>query len=357
MSFQNKIKLIWKNIKTVFFHIEQKVPYIPDFSDAWTILKILLVSFSISVIYSFSQLQHASDFYQYFLPNLQMFAPYVIFQLLLLILASKIILKQTPFIAILIITILNLICVYVIHSIISKTLLGFFSDIDTTLAKFFVSFGILLFFLMYFDWREKNIDPANTLAKLIFLQSKMRPHFLFNTLNSVISLMKKEPETAKKMLLNLSELLRASLKDENISMYPIAEEINLCEKYLEIEKIRLGNRLSVLWDIDNNILTYHVPRLTIQPLIENSILHGIQNLENGGIIEIKIKNYKTEKISIEIINPVNNKTVFNNNNNNNISLKNIKERLKIYFGGDIKFNISEIDNKFRVYVIIPQKIH
>jgi two-component system sensor histidine kinase AlgZ len=92
-------------------------------------------------------------------------------------------------------------------------------------------------------------------------------------------------------------------------------------------------------------------------LIENSILHGIQNLENGGIIEIKIKNYKTEKISIEIINPVNNKTVFNNNNNNNISLKNIKERLKIYFGGDIKFNISEIDNKFRVYVIIPQKIH
>lgn len=344
-----------KKIKSLLFSIEQRVPYIPDFSDAWTVLKILLVSFLLCVIYSFSQVQHASEFYLKFVPNLQIFAPYVISQLLLLIFSAKIISKNKPVYAILIIITLNFTCVYFVHSAISKTFTDFFSDVDATLAQFFVSFGILFFFLIYFDWREKNIDPANTLAKLIFLQSKMRPHFLFNTLNSVISLMKKDPDTARKMLLNLSELLRVSLKDEEVSMYSLKEEINLCKKYLEIEKIRLGERLNVVWEINEEMLKYQVPRLGIQPLIENSVLHGIQNLEEGGQIEIVISEVD-EKLSIKIKNPVGTPQNYTEDKHNNISMANLKERLKIYFSGDVIFKSYKRERDYYVDLIIPKII-
>ena len=98
-----------KKINSLFFSIEQSVPYIPDFRDAWTVLKILLVSFLLCVIYSFSQVQHASEFYLKFVPNLQIFAPYVISQLLLLIFSAKIISKNKPVYAILIIITLKFI--------------------------------------------------------------------------------------------------------------------------------------------------------------------------------------------------------------------------------------------------------
>lgn len=344
-----------KRIKSFFFHIEQKVPYIPDFSDAWTILKVLLVSFLLCVIYTFSQIDHASEFYLKFIPNIQIFAPYVICQLLLLILMSKFIKKLKPTKAILVILFLNFISVYFVHSIISRTFIDFFSDVDAMLSQFFVSFGILFFFLIYFDWREKNMDPANTMAKLIFLQAKMRPHFLFNTLNSVISLMKKDPDTARKMLLNLSELLRASLKEEEVSMYSFKEEINLCKKYLDIEKIRLKDRLNVNWKVDDSILTAQIPRLTIQPLIENSVLHGIQHLENGGEVDVNIHETSNEKIIIEIKNPIGKKIAYSEDNHNNISMTNLKERLKIYFSGEIEFKAYERNNYFYILLIIPKK--
>jgi two-component system sensor histidine kinase AlgZ len=344
-----------KKLKSFLFHIEQKVPYIPDFSDAWTILKVLLVSFLLCVIYTFSQVDHASDFYLKFIPNIQIFSPYIICQLLLLILMSRFIKKLKPTKAILLILLLNFISVYFVHSIISRTFIDFFSDIDAMLSQFFVSFGILFFFLIYFDWREKNMDPANTMAKLIFLQAKMRPHFLFNTLNSIISLMKKDPDTARKMLLNLSELLRASLKEEEVSMYSFKEEINLCKKYLDIEKIRLADRLQVNWQVDESVLTSQIPRLTLQPLIENSVLHGIQHLEKGGGININIQSTSNEKIIIEMKNPIGKKISYSEDNHNNISMTNLRERLKIYYNGEVEFKAYERNNQFYILLIIPKK--
>ena len=349
------MKNILKKTKHVFFKIEQRVPYIPDFSDAWTILKVLLVSFLLCVIYSFSEIQHAPDFYLKFIPNLREFAPYVISQVVLLICFAKLISRQKPFKAIMLIIVLNFIGIYIVHSVLVKNFVGFFNDIDTMLPQFFVSFGILFFFLIYFDWREKNLDPANTLAKLIFLQSKMKPHFLFNTLNSVIALMKKDPDTAKKMLLNLSELLRASIKEEEVSMYPLKDEISLCEKYLEIEKIRLTNRLEVNWIVKEDVKNYHVPRLCLQPLIENSVLHGIENLEAGGKIEINIHKILADRIVVEITNPISGKkaTNYSEDKHNNVSIENLIERLNIYYDGDVVFKKQIKNGYFYTYMEIP----
>ena len=185
----------------------------------------------------------------------------------------------------------------------------------------------------------------------------MRPHFLFNTLNSVNSLIKKDPEKARKMINNLSELLRISIKDEDVKeMYELKNEISLCEKYLEIEKVRLGERLKINWIKNENCLDAKVPKLFLQPIIENSILHGIQHLENGGLIEVSVYKNLNNKIIIEVKNPYI-EEVKNNQSmdlkGNNISIPNIKERLKIYYHGDVKFNVQNNNGFYYVFIEIP----
>ncbi len=351
------MKNLLKKARTVLFRIEHRVPYIPDFNDAWNILKILLMSFFICVIYSFSQVSKASLFYATFWVTLQEFSPYLISQLLLLILNAKIIKKLHPINAILYLIALNFLTIYLVSSIFIHSYDGMFLEIDEAVAKFALSFGILFFFLIYFDWRERNLHPSQLQAQLSFLQSKMRPHFLFNTINSIVSLIKKDPNTAKKMLLNLSELLRASLKEDNTFMHKLSQEIKLCQKYLEIEKMRLGDRLEVIWEIDENIDNAIFPKLSIQPLIENSVLHGIQKLEEGGVINIKISKSTQSRLIIDISNPIPLEKIglIDEDSHNNISMANLIERLKICFDGDISFKTSKTDDKFNIYLETPLK--
>jgi two-component system sensor histidine kinase AlgZ len=232
-----------------------------------------------------------------------------------------------------------------------------FDGWDRAIAKFALSYGILFFFLIYFDWREKNLHPSQLQAQLSFLQSKMRPHFLFNTLNSIVSLIKRDPDTAKKMLLNLSELLRASLREENTFMHSLNQEIILCKKYLEIEKMRLGDRLEVIWDIQDNVEINLIPKLSLQPLIENSVLHGIQNLENGGLIEISIRKNLLSRIVVEIKNSQSKESSDLKEDGNKISMKNLIERLNICFDGDVTFKTKDNGDSFYVYLDVPIRLN
>lgn len=348
------MKPIFKDIKKFFFKVEHRVPYIPDFSSVLTIVKVIYISLATSIIYTFTQINKASDFYWSLWKSLQIFSPYVLTLLFLLMLFAKMINKTPPFKAIIFILMLSILSVYFIDSVMIQSFFNLIKNFDDIGHKFGTAIGLIFFFLVYFDWREKSLHPSQVIAQLSFLQSKMRPHFLFNTLNSVISLIKKEPELAKKMLLNLSVLLRASLKDNKDFMYLLKDEVSLCEKYLEIEKIRMGERLGVVWDIEDSIMNCYVPKLSIQPLVENSILHGIQHLEAGGTIIIKAKNIQ-DKIQIEISNPVSPNSSKVDSEHNNIGMKNLQERLNICFDGDVEFNINESNNIFNVTINMPKK--
>lgn len=356
-----KIKLyinsLIRKFKTAFFGIGQSLPYIPNFNDVWNILKVFSVSFLICIIYSFSKIYRASDIFFMLEINLKTFTPYVVTMLLFLYFASSFLKKINQFYALCWIFFLNILSVYCVFSSVNRDFLLFFDSPDIAFDQLAVSFGILFFFLIYFDWREKNLDPANTIAKLTFLQSKMRPHFLFNTLNSVNSLIKKDPEKARKMINNLSELLRVSIKDEDVNeMYELKNEISICEKYLEIEKVRLGDRLQIKWNKNENSLNAKVPKLFLQPIIENAILHGIQHLENGGLIEISLYKNLNEKLIIEVKNPCPKDLNAKNSKDlkgNNISIPNIKERLKIYYQGDVEFTMQNNNDFYYVFIEIP----
>lgn len=348
---QNKIK----KTKKIFLKIENRVPYIPDFRNVTNILKVIYISVIISVIYTFTQITRASDFYLSLWKSLQIFSPYVFVLLFLLMLFGNKINKTPPIKAIIFIILLSIFSIYLIDSIMIQKYFNLIRNFDEIGHKFGTAIGLIFFFLGYFDWREKSLHPSQLIAQLSFLQSKMRPHFLFNTLNSIVSLIKKEPDLAKKMLLNLSVLLRVSLRDNKNYMHKIKEEIALCEKYLEIEKIRMGERLQLIIDVDVKTLDCQIPKLSIQPLIENSILHGIQNLELGGTINIKTKELPEDKILISISNPKSTDFYKNYENHNNIGMKNVKERLNLCFEWDVEFNIFEDKNIFEVIIIIPKK--
>lgn len=351
------IKQIFRKIKTGIFGIGQNLPYIPNFNDVWNIIKVFTVSFLICIIYSFSKIYRASDIFFMLEINLKTFTPYVVTMLLFLYFASSFLKRINQFLALCVIFFLNILSVYVVFSSVNRDFLLFFQNPDIAFDQLAVSFGILFFFLIYFDWREKNLDPANTIAKLTFLQAKMRPHFLFNTLNSVNSLIKKDPEKARKMINNLSELLRISIKDEDVKeMYELKSEITLCEKYLEIEKVRLGDRLQVNWSKNENCLNAKVPKLFLQPIIENAILHGIQHLELGGLIEISLYKNLNDKIIMEVKNPYPEDLSNKNSKDvkgNNISISNIKERLKIYYKGDVEFHMKKTNGFYYVFIEVP----
>ena len=124
-------------------------------------------------------------------------------------------------------------------------------------------------------------------ARIQALQSRIRPHFLFNSMNIIASLIPVDPDVAETVVEDLSELFRASLQEEG-SEVSIEEELALCRRYTRIEYLRLGERLNIEWQIEDAVESVKIPLLTLQPLLENAIYHGIQPMPEGGTITVSL---------------------------------------------------------------------
>lgn len=202
--------------------------------------------------------------------------------------------------------------------------------------------------------QELRLKEEKIKAELSSLQSKMNPHFLFNSLNSISTLILKSPAAAEKMIEHLSLLLRYTLRNSQQNFVTLQEELNIVEKYLEIEKIRFQERLNYKIDFDNDLANVTIPPLTIQPLVENSIKHGIANLIEGGLIEIKCSRVSKNLMVISVFDNGNGVSGKLENAKSGIGLKNIQERLKIIYGDDFEFEILS-SNGFKVNIYIPLK--
>ncbi|WP_313928265.1 histidine kinase [Pseudoxanthomonas sp.] len=137
------------------------------------------------------------------------------------------------------------------------------------------------------QWRARQLAVAAEHAKLQALQARIQPHFLFNTLNTGISLVHAKPDLAEQLLLDLSDLFRAALSQREV--LALEEDLALARRYLEIEQLRLGDRLRLRWEIPEALPALQVPTLSIQPLAENAIRHGIEPSTTGGEVGIRIE--------------------------------------------------------------------
>ncbi|ODS23231.1 hypothetical protein AB835_10055 [Candidatus Endobugula sertula] len=193
--------------------------------------------------------------------------------------------------------------------------------------------GIFLRYL-YLQQQLRNQQQAELQSRIQALNARIRPHFLFNSMNAIASLIPVNPELAEQVVENLSELFRESLKET--SLVPLAQEIDLCRHYANIEKVRLGDRLQLEWSCDHVLSSVKVPSLTLQPLVENAICHGIQGLPEGGLVSISTRVDK-EVLRIIVTNPVsensdNRTDCLPELKNNGVALQNIAYRLQAYYG-------------------------
>ena len=202
-----------------------------------------------------------------------------------------------------------------------------------------LSYGVLLgaFCFRYLYVREQWVHQQHIelKARVNALQARIHPHFLFNSLNNVISLISIDPDKAEHMLLNLSRLFRASLQE--LKLVSLDYEIDLCQKYLEIEQIRLGERLNVEWKFDNkeNFSEVQIPLLTLQPLLENSIFHGVEKILAKSTISVLVEVLQNQ-VNIVITNPFIIDSV-SQRQSHGIAIQNIRQRLEAYYGRSVKF--------------------
>ena len=202
-----------------------------------------------------------------------------------------------------------------------------------------LSFGILLgtlcFRYLYLreQWTRQRHSELN--SRIQAMQARIQPHFLFNSLNSAISLISIDPDKAEHMLLNLSRLFRASFQE--LKLVSLQEEIDLCKRYLEIEQIRLGDRLQLEWKLENKDLysQVQIPLLTLQPLLENSIFHGVEKILTKSTISVLIEILQNQ-INIIITNPYSQDHAALKRGNG-IAIENVRQRLKAYYGPTVTF--------------------
>jgi len=204
---------------------------------------------------------------------------------------------------------------------------------------------VLRFFYLQAQYRKRIVIAAD--AKLQALQARIQPHFLFNSMNIIAGLIPINPELAEKVIEDLSDLFRASLA-EHRSQVSLGSEIDLCKRYLGIEQLRLGDRLQSEWHTPESINSVSIPPLTLQPLIENAIYHGIQPLVEGGLVSIDITIAKG-RCNIIIENPLPENGA-RTNSGNNIAVDNIRERLQMLYQDEASLDMQI--NKFHCVVTL-----
>jgi two-component system, LytTR family, sensor histidine kinase AlgZ len=205
----------------------------------------------------------------------------------------------------------------------------------------------LRYFYIQFHWQQRVASEAR--ARLQALQARIRPHFLFNCMNTIASLTRSDPVRAERAVEDLADLFRASLS-ETQSLVTLNDELVLARGYLEIEHLRLGSRLSLTWAIDDLPLQTKIPQLTLQPLLENAIYHGIEPLAEGGMITIEGR-MRDNEIEIAISNPINPRR--DPHSGNQLAQDNVRQRLAAHFGGAGRLLVEVSAETYQVRVQWP----
>ena len=200
----------------------------------------------------------------------------------------------------------------------------------------------------WLDLRVRATLPAAAEAGLIELQSRVQPHFLFNTLNTAIALVRVDPARAEEVLEDLSELFRAALGALDGDS-TLGEEIRLARLYLAIEGMRFGKRLEVEWDVDDSISDVRVPSLLLQPLVENAVRHGVEPNDAGGRVQIRAR-VRSGRAWVQVVNTVGSASP----PGHGIGLVSSRERLRLMHDLRSEFQAGPIEGgRFRVRLAVP----
>jgi len=209
---------------------------------------------------------------------------------------------------------------------------------------------ILRYLYMQHLWRGQVV--AESEARFQALQSRIRPHFLFNSMNTIANLTRSDPKLAEEVVQDLSDLFRASLSDSQ-RRSTLGDELDLVRGYLRIEGQRLGQRLNLVWDLEELPEQAALPSLILQPLIENAVYHGIETSSEQGTIHVTGR-YRRNKVNISIRNTL--PTAVSSGagrKGNAMALENTRQRLQGFFQDESQLTVGEVDGEYQVRVVFP----
>jgi two-component system sensor histidine kinase AlgZ len=201
------------------------------------------------------------------------------------------------------------------------------------------------------QWRRRL--ELEALARIQALHSRIRPHFLFNSMNTIASLTRSDPALAERVVEDLAELFRVTLGDARVPAR-LAEELEVCRRYAAIEQLRLGERLRIVWDLSDAPGDALLPALTLQPLLENAIYHGIEPAPQGGDVVLAVRR-EAPGVAVTLSNPLCSPGMHGHRDGNRLALDNVRERLLAFFGPGAALDVGPAGGRYWVTLRFPYR--
>ncbi|MBK7673739.1 MAG: histidine kinase [Candidatus Accumulibacter sp.] len=330
---------------------------LPDFRNVGVMLRILLGVNLLALVAALVQSDRLGDSVQHYIRMAAWVQPLLFFNLALLAVLGKLLRRPAVWIgraAVLLLAAGSA----VLLSDLSGALTLDEADWQRLMRAGLLGGITAAFMLSYLAMRVSALSPALAEARLQWLTARIRPHFLFNSLNAVVSLIRQDPRRAENALEELAELFRALMRDPR-ELVPLADEIALCRQYLDLEKLRLGDRLNVQWDMVDLPLDLKVPPLLLQPLLENAVYHGIEPAADSGTIRICLMR-RGDALHMDLANPYS--TSADQQRGNHMALDNLRERLALCYDLEARLDTGEVllaggRHEYRVHIVLPCRGH
>jgi two-component system sensor histidine kinase AlgZ len=324
-------------------------PVLPDLRNLGTILRVLLAVNGAALVVAFAREQRWSGLMAEWIALTSYVEPYLLTELVLLALIAPWLSRQRYVVgAGMVLAVTGAVGVAV-YALFDRMLPGSAGSLPRQLI---FALAAALALLFYFRLRVKALSPAITEARLQALQARIRPHFLFNSITAVLSLVRSDPHRAEAALEDMADLFRVLMRD-NRELTPLEDEVLLCRQYLDLEKLRLGDRLVVDWNVKSMPGDALVPPLVLQPLIENAVYHGIEPSSEPGTLSINVFLSRGEVHAI-LRNPVlgNGRR---HQSGNRMALDNIRERLALHFDAEASLESRVAKDSYEVHIRMPYR--
>src|SRR6266498_626485 len=323
-------------------------PALPDFRNLGTVLRILLAVNAVAAVAALVRAQSGGAWSAEWLDVVSIVEPQLLLELTALYALGPWLAQQPYTTGACIVAAIGVTAAILVHILLGAYVpqprIALLRQLVLTLA----ATGVLLY---YFRLLAKALSPAITEARLQALQARIRPHFLFNSLNAVLSLVRSEPKHAEVALQDMADLFRVLMRD-NRDLAPLADEVELCRQYLELEQLRLGDRLQVEWNLKSMPFDAMVPPLVLQPLLENAVYHGIEPSSSPGVIAINIFLRRGEVHAV-LRNPY--RFSGKHHAGNKMAMDNIRERLALHFDAEASLESRAGKDSYEVHIRMPYR--